>query len=139
MGKLTALSPLVGRWSTTITMLYPTEQNGQQFRAQDDYRWLPGENILVHEVIGEMNGEPVRSIEIYSSDESGHVQARSFDSSGDISDFRATMVDGQWKIDGDTQRFASTSVTAEIIEGLWQLRADGQWQDWMTVTLERQG
>jgi hypothetical protein len=139
MGKLTALSPLIGRWSTTITMLYPVEQNGQRFQAEDTYRWLPGENILIHEVTGEMNGKPVRSIEIYSRDGGGRVQARSFDSGGEISDFQASMRNSEWRIDGESQRFASTTLTAAAIAGLWQLKTGDRWVDWMRVSLERQG
>jgi hypothetical protein len=139
MGMPTELSPLVGRWSTTITMLYPAEQKGQRFEAEDTYRWLPGENILIHDVTGEMNGEPVRSIEIYWNDGTGHVRSRSFDSGGEVSDFSASMRNGEWKIDGESQRFASTTVTEDTIEGLWQLRIEDRWEDWMTVSLKRKG
>jgi hypothetical protein len=138
MGKLTALSPLIGSWSTTITMLSPAGQNGLQFHVNDTYRWLPGENIVVHDVIGEMDGKPVVSMEVYSCDDMGQVHARSYDSGGEVSDFRAAMQDGKWTIDGDTQRFASTAVTRDAIEGLWQTLADGDWLDWMRVSLHRQ-
>jgi hypothetical protein len=138
MGKLTALSPLIGRWSTTITMLYPAEQKAVRFQADDTYRWLPGENIVIHEVTGEMDGKPVRSIEIYSSDGSGRIHARSYDSGGEVSDFRASMRNGEWRIEGDSQRFASTTLTRGVIEGLWQLKTGNRWLDWMTVSLQRQ-
>jgi hypothetical protein len=138
MGKLSALSPLIGSWSTTITMLSPKGQDGLQFHASDTYRWLQGENIVVHDVVGEMDGKPVVSIEVYSCDGTGQVHARSYDSGGEVSDFRAAMQDGQWTIDGDTQRFGSTAVTRDAIEGRWQTRADGDWRDWMQVSLLRQ-
>ncbi len=138
MGKLAALSSFVGRWSTTITMLYPPEQKGKIFQAEDTYRWLPGENILIHEVTGEMNGKPVRSVEIYSGDGKGQIQARSYDSDGEISDFRASLQKGEWKIVGDSQRFASTTLTHNSIEGLWQIKTGNRWKDWMKVFLARQ-
>jgi Protein of unknown function (DUF1579) len=138
MGKLAALSPLVGRWVTTIRMLYPADQKGKSFQAEDIYRWLPGENILIHEVSGEMGGNPVNSIELYSSDGSEGVFVRSFDSSGEVSDYTASMRDDVWRIDGDVQRFSSTGLVDGAIEGLWQVKIGDTWNDWMTVSLKRQ-
>jgi hypothetical protein len=137
MGKLTELSPLIGTWSTTITMLDPPDQRGLHFQAMDTYRFLPGENIVIHDVTGEMNGVPVTSVEIYSCDDNGQVRARSFDSGGEVSDFEAMMREGRWTIVGDAQRFASTVVTRDLIEGLWQLKSPTGWKDWMTVSLRR--
>jgi len=138
VGKLEALKPLVGRWSTDITLLYPMDVKGQKFKAEDTYRWLGEENILIHEVTGEMNGKPLRSIEIYSVGSDGQFRARSFDNGGEVSIFRASMKKGEWRIVGNTQRFVSLKLTDGLIEGVWQLKSRGKWRDWMTVSLVRQ-
>jgi hypothetical protein len=137
VGKLEALRPLVGRWSTRITLLYPMNMKGRQFEAEDTYRWLGEENILIHEVTGEMNGKPLRSIEIYSGGSNRQFRARSFDDGGEVSDFRASMKKGEWKIVGNTQRFTSSKLTDDLIEGVWQLKSRGKWRDWMMVSLSR--
>ena len=138
MGKLDALKPLVGRWLTKITLLYPNSKKGQQFEAEDTYRWLGDENILIHEVTGEMDGKPLRSIEIYSSGSDGQLRTRSFDNGGEVADFRTSMKKGEWKIVGNAQRFTSSKLTDGLIEGVWQLKSRGKWRDWMTVSLKRQ-
>jgi hypothetical protein len=134
-----ALKPLVGRWATTITMLHPEAEAGTTYSAVDTYRWLPGEKVLVHEVEARM-GEPVVSIEIYTQDAaSGDITSRNVDNHGQVSDYRASMEDGVWKVHGDAERFTSASLTANRIEGLWRLKTDQGWVDWMTVRLDRVG
>lgn len=85
-------------------------------------------------------GEPVVSIEIYTQDAtSGDIQSRNVDNRGQVSDYRAAMEDGVWKVNGDAESFTSTSLTANRIEGLWRLKTDQGWVDWMTVRLDRVG
>ena len=138
MGKLEAMKPLAGRWLTRITLLYPDSRKGQQFEAEDTYRWLGDENILIHEVTGVVDGKPLRSIEIYSSGPDGQFRARSFDSEGEVVDFRASMRKGEWRIVGNTRRFISSKLTDGLIEGIWQLKSRGRWRDWKIVSLRRQ-
>lgn len=131
-----ALEPLVGRWSTTITMISPPDMAGQTYRAIDTYRWMPGKKILVHEVEARMGEDLINALEVYS--ESGNqVVSRNFDSRGEISDYKAAMTNGVWSVVSKTERFTSTSLTNDAIEGLWQLKGDDGWADWMTVRLER--
>ena len=59
------LKPLVGRWVTRITMLYPPEHAGTEYQAVDTYRWLPGEKVLIHEVEARME-QPVFALEVYT-------------------------------------------------------------------------
>ena len=136
MTMVAALQPLVGRWSTTITMLNPPELSGDVYRAIDTYRWMPGEKILIHEVEARMGGDTTNSIEIYS-EANGQIVSRNFDSKGEVSDYTAAMMDGAWEVTGDTERFSSTSITSDSIEGCWQLRGEGGWKDWMTIRLQR--
>jgi hypothetical protein len=136
MTDMSALKPLVGRWATTITMLSPPEVKGQVYRAVDTYRWLPGELVLIHEVEARMGEDVVNSVEIYTCSD-GQVVSRNFDSKGHVSDYRATMTDGVWSVVGDTERFESTSISHDAIEGLWRLKGEGGWADWMTVRLDR--
>lgn len=136
MSLIAALQPLVGRWSTTITMLSPAEAAGQTHRAVDTYRWMPGEKILIHEVEARMGGDPITSMEVYS-ESGGQIVSRNFDSQGAVTDYTAAMTQGRWTVTGDTERFSSTSITSDAIEGLWQQKHGQEWTDWMTVRLER--
>jgi hypothetical protein len=139
MGTLSSLAILVGRWSTQITMLHPPDQQNKTFDAQDTYRWLAGENILIHEVSANMAGTDVNSIEIFSSDAARQITSCSFDSGGDVSNFKILLENDDWEIIGDTQRFKSTSFKPDEIKGLWQLKTEDCWTDWMSVVLKRQG
>lgn len=138
MADMAALNALAGRWATTITMIHPPEEAGAVYRAVDTYRWLPGEQVLVHEVEARMGDEAVNSIEIYSSD-GDRIVSRNFDSRGGVSDYRAEMTGGVWRVTGETERFVSSAVTEDVIEGRWELKAGDQWVEWMTVRLDRVG
>ncbi len=47
------------------------------------------------------------------------------------------MADGVWRIVGATERFVSRSISNDAIEGLWQLKDEDAWVEWMTVRLDR--
>ena len=130
------LAPLVGRWATTITMLHPDEERGTVYRAVDTYRWLPGEKVLIHEVEA-MMGEAMASFEVYTQEQGGQIVSRNFGGDGKVSDYRASMADSVWSVTGATERFASTSIEKDQIEGLWKLKTEAGWVDWMTVKLQR--
>jgi hypothetical protein len=136
MSRIAALQPLVGRWSTTITMISPPKMSGTVFRAIDTYRWMPGGKILVHEVEARMGDTTTHSMEVYCV-AGGQIVSRNFDSSGKVSDYKAAMTKGSWKVTGATERFASTRITRSTIEGVWQRKARRGWTDWMTVRLDR--
>jgi hypothetical protein len=134
--NLSELEPLIGRWSTTITMIHPPESKGERYRAVDTYRWLGGHSVVVHEVQARMGEAMVNSLEVYTT-AGGGITSRNFDSTGSVSDYSARMTDAGWRVEGETERFSSSSISGDIIEGLWQLKVDGSWVDWMTVCLER--
>lgn len=136
MTTMADLEPLVGRWSTTITMLRPPEMKDQVFRAIDTYRWLAGKQTLVHEVEARMGGQAVNSIEIYTMKD-GQIVSRNFDGLGNVSDYRASMAGGVWQIEGANIRFTSTRVASHEIEGVWEQKSDTGWVRWMTVRLDR--
>ena len=136
MTAMAALKPLVGRWSTTITMLSPPKEAGKTYRAIDTYRWMPGEQVLVHEVEARMGKAAIHSMEIYTA-KGGKIVSRNFDAGGTVSDYKAEMADGTWKVVGSTERFTSTSITRNAIEGVWEMKGKKGWEDWMTVRLDR--
>lgn len=136
MATMKVLEPLIGRWATTITMISPSEQAGETYRAVDTYRWMPGQKVVVHEVEARMGGKTSTSLEIYSQAD-GEINSRNFDADGGVSDYRAAMKNGVWTVTGQTERFKSSSVEQDVIEGLWQRKDDREWADWMTVRLER--
>lgn len=134
--NLSELEPLIGRWSTTITMVHPPVSKGEQYRAVDTYRWFGGCSVVVHEVQARMREAMVNSLEIYTAAD-GDITSRNFDSTGAVSDYSAYMTEAGWRVEGETERFSSSSISGDTIEGLWQLKVDGSWVDWMTVRLER--
>ena len=138
MAGIDELKPLVGRWATTITMLHPAEAKGKVYRAVDTYRWLAGEGALVHDVEARMGDDVVNSIEIYTRGGDGIV-SRNFDGRGTVSDYRAEMADGVWRVTGASERFVSSSITDDAIEGVWELKDGDRWVEWMTVRLDRVG
>ncbi len=130
------LAPLTGRWVTSITLLYPLAERGTVYRAVDTYRWLAGGKVLVHEVEAFM-GTPVVSVEVYSQGPDGKIGSRNFGGDGQVSDYEASMTAGVWTVTGTSERFRSTLVSKDQIEGLWKRRTDAGWIDWMTVKLQR--
>lgn len=133
---LSTMGPLIGRWATTITMLHPPEAKREHYHAVDTYRWMSGRAVVLHEVQALMPDGPMTALEVYTVGPEGIV-SRSFDSSGAVSDYRASMQGGIWHVEGAAEKFASTSITGESIQGLWQLKVDDRWVDWMTVQLDR--
>lgn len=130
------LAPLVGRWVTTISLLHPEEDRGTLYRAVDTYRWLDGRKVLIHEVEAFM-GKPMVSFEVYTQASDGRIFSRNYAADGHVADYDAVMAQGQWRVTGEKERFKSTSFTQEQIEGLWEIKTDDGWKDWMTVKLER--
>jgi hypothetical protein len=117
-------------------MIHPPVSKDEQYRAVDTYRWLGGRSAVVHEVQARMGETMVNSLEIYTA-AGGDITSRNFDSTGAVSDYSARMTDAGWRVEGETERFSSSSISSDTIEGLWQLKEDGSWVDWMTVRLER--
>jgi hypothetical protein len=138
MVEMNSLQPLVGRWATTITLLSPPEAAGQVHQAVDTYRWLTGGQTLVHEVEARMGDQTVHSVEVYSLKD-GQIVSRNFDGGGVVSDYAARMQDGVWRVEGETERFTSTAIDDAAIEGLWELKGDDGWGEWMRVRLARVG
>jgi hypothetical protein len=136
MADMAALKPLTGRWSTAITMIHPPEASGTVYHALDTYRWLRGGHVLIHEIEARMGDDVIHSLEIYTL-QNGQIVSRNFDGRGAVADYKAAMIDGVWRIDGETERFESTLIAADCIEGLWRLKTDDGWIDWMTVRLDR--
>lgn len=136
MADIAELQPLVGRWATTITLLWPADAKGEVRHAVDTYRWLAGGQALVHEVETRLDETAMQSIEIYTVQD-GAILSRNVDGAGQVSDYRAAMADGVWRIEGETERFASTAIGPDAIEGLWEQKAGDGWRDWMRVGLDR--
>jgi hypothetical protein len=134
--SLTTLEPLVGRWVTTITMLHPPEAKGQVYHAIDTYRWLAGKGAMVHEVEARMGEDTINSIEVYHAD-GDRIVSRNFDGRGEVSDYVAQMRDGVWTVEGESERLTSRLTADGLVEGLWRLKVEGDWVDWMTVRLVR--
>ena len=139
MTAMAELQPLIGRWATTITMLHPADIRGEVHYALDTYRWLTGGHVIVHEVESRAGSDYMQSVELYAHDDDGNLVSRNYDGGGEISDYAADMSNGVWKIQGETERFVSSTLTDVTIEGVWQLKTPTGWVDWMTVHLDRIG
>ena len=47
------------------------------------------------------------------------------------------MSGGVWRVTGEAEEFASSLMSEERIEGLWRLKVQGEWVEWMRVGLDR--
>ena len=133
------LNMLAGLWDTVITMLGPDGSEGESSQATDNYTWMPNGHFLVHEVDATMAGKPVQSMEIFGVDSAtGAFFSRSYDADGSVNDFTARIVQRQFSIDGQSQRFAGTfSQDGRTMRGEWKQLAEGQWLPFVRIVLTK--
>lgn len=136
---LQALEALVGVWNTTGEIHPVGASPAGRLEATDSYEWMPGKRFLVHRVDARMNGQPARSMEIYGWDgKARKCVSRSYDDQGQMSDYTASLVDGRWRIQGETVRFdGHISDDGDTLTGVWELKGEDGWSKWMTIRLER--
>ena len=134
--RIKELRPFIGTWATTIEMT----EDGQTttHRATDTYRWALGDKFIFHDVKGNMGGQPIETLEVMSVKGPRNFALRSYDNSGAVQEYTASLDGHDWLIDGDTLRFRGTfSTDWRVLEGKWEKRSDARWQHWLVVRLQK--
>ena len=137
--KHARLNLLAGVWKTEIVMLDEKAVEGERFEATDTYRWMPGGYFLLHDVDAVMMGEPVKSLEVIGVDaSSGGYITRNYDNKGVVSDYKATLEDRIWKIQGEEERFKGiVDADGRKLTGRWERLEKSAWIPWMKVVLRK--
>jgi hypothetical protein len=134
--RIKELQPFIGRWATTIEMT----DDGQTstHHATDVYRWALGEKFVFHDVKGKMGGQPIETLEVMSVKGSRNFDLRSYDNSGAIQDYTASLDGHDWYIDGDALRFRGAfSKDWRVLEGEWEKHENDEWVRWLRIKLEK--
>lgn len=105
--RLRQLEPLIGEWTTTITMIEPDGSDGAVSAASDIYTWSANRKFIQHDVDADMGEDGrVLSLEIIALDPSGPgYVSRSYDPDGTFSDFVCQRDGRTWRVIGARQRF----------------------------------
>jgi hypothetical protein len=134
--RIKELQPFIGTWATTIEMT--EDGRTSTHHATDVYRWALGGKFVFHDVKGKMGGQPIETLEVMSVKGSRNFDLRSYDNSGAIQDYTASLDGHDWRIDGDTLRFRGAfSNDWEVLQGKWERRSGAGWRHWLVVKLER--
>jgi hypothetical protein len=134
-----ALAPFVGRWATSGQVLASESGPAQEIVGVDEYQWFPGGFFLRHRVDVRIGGERVQALEIIGWDaERGAYFMRSFDSQGSAGLMHATVRDGTWTFEADTERFTGTfGDGGNTLSGRWERCEGERWLPWMDVRLAK--
>ncbi len=139
---LQPLSVLVGRWSLVGShpMIPDTVLHGRA-----SFEWLENGAYLMWRSEIDEPGVP-SGLAIFGSDDSAQEYSMLyFDERGVSREFKATLVDNEWKmwriVHGFSQRFTGTIVDdGNTILGQWELsRDDATWQNDMELRFTRAG
>lgn len=135
------LEPFVGRWETRGQVLPDASGAAAEIVGTDTYEWMPGRFFLLHRVDVRIGGERVEALEVIGWDlESGTYFMHSFDSQGNTGTMHASVRDGTWTFEGDTERFTGTFADGgAAITGRWERREGAEWVPWMDVRLTKAG
>jgi hypothetical protein len=134
--RLQELQPFIGRWATTIEMIEEGETS--LHHATDVYRWALGKKFIFHDVRGKMGGQPIETLEIMSVKGPRNFDLRSYDNSGAIEDYTASLDGHDWRIDGAKLRFRGAfSRDWGTLQGTWERRGGDKWHRWLAIKLER--
>jgi hypothetical protein len=138
--RMAPLEALIGKWTTTITMLGTDGGVGEVSEATDTYSWSANGMFVQHDVDATMDGERALSFEIIAADPDGDgFVTRSYDPDGTFSDFTAALDGRNWSITGAVQRFRGAfSEDGQTLSGRWEQNdGSGNWAPLMDVTLRK--
>lgn len=125
----------IGTWDTSGQLWATPEAEPVDFTAEDRYEWLAGGHFLLHHVEADMAGTEVRALEIARPDGDEWI-LDSYDNAGGFSVSRARLDGEDWRITGESERFAGTFTADHTrIAGRWERLDQGEWVRWMEVTL----
>ena len=138
--KMARFEIFIGTWNTTGEVLKTDSSPETTLFATDTYRWLPGNQFIVHDVDARFGEQPSRSMEVMGYDpEKKRYIARSFDDQGVSEEFDISLKGKKWTIVGKTVRFEGKfDSKGEKLEGLWELKSPKSgWQPWIKLKLVR--
>lgn len=131
---IASLAPLLGDWDARFEVVSgPDRVSGE---AVDSYRWLTGEQVLLHTTKGALGGRLIEAVELFRED-GDLIRSWSIMADGSITEATATVTDGALEIDADAVRFQGRIETPDRIAGEWQRSDTGDWATWMLLTLDR--
>ena len=147
---LRELNWLVGTWTTTAT--HPALP-GVVVNGTATIEWLEGERFLIHRVRFDHPDFPdsISVIGMTGHDRAdagsnaaatGPLHMHYFDSRGVFRIYDVAIDGAVWRISRDapdfSQRFAGTrSDDGRTIDGLWEMRRDGNWEKDLAITYRR--
>jgi Protein of unknown function (DUF1579) len=134
------LNVFAGKWKTEGQTRESTSSPAVSIRGTDTYEWLEGGYFLVHHVDVHLGAEFTKVIEIIGYDaEHNNYTTAAYDSQGNSGNYTATLKNGVWKFDGESER--ATAIFNEDgneIKIHWeQLTEEKNWMPWMDVKLTR--
>lgn len=138
--KMFRFEIFIGTWNTTGEALKTDSSPATTLFATDTYRWLPGNQFIIHDVDARFGDQPTRSMEVMGYDVRGkRYLARSYDDQGVSEEFEVNLKGKKWTIIGETVRFdGKFSPDGNKLEGLWELKSQKSgWQPWIKLKLVR--
>ena len=138
--KMSRFEIFIGTWNTTGEVLKTDSSPATTLFATDIYRWLPGNQFIIHDVDARFGLQPTRSMEVmgYDSKKKRYI-ARSYDDQGASEEFEVRLNGKKWTILGQTVRFdGKFSTDGNKLEGLWEMKdRKSGWQPWIKLKLIR--
>ena len=140
VNRMSRFEIFLGTWNTSGEVLETDAAPAGSLVATDTYRWLPGQQFIVHDVDARFDGKPTRSMEVMGYDRASKKYfARSFDDQGLTEAFDISLAGRRWRITGTTVRFSgSFNAERSRLGGLWELKGKrSAWQPWIKLELQR--
>jgi hypothetical protein len=130
----------IGTWNTTGEVLKTDSSPATTLFATDIYRWLPGNQFIIHDVDARFGEQPTRSMEVIGYDpQKKRYFSRSYDDQGASEEFEVRLREKKWSILGQTVRFDGRfSSDGNQLQGLWEMKdSKSAWQPWIKLKLIR--
>jgi hypothetical protein len=135
-----AWEPLIGTWASCGRTVGRPGEPPVEITGTDVYAWGPGRRFVLHTVDVRMGGEQVDVHEVIGEPDGAGWLMRSFDHAGGTALMLATLDDdGAWTFAGPTER--ARLVLAEdgaTMAATWERSVDGEgWEHWMDMRFRR--
>jgi len=137
--KMSRFEIFIGTWNTTGEVLKTESSPATTLFASDTYRWLPGNQFIIHDVDARFGDQATRSMEVvgYDSKKKRYI-ARSYDDQGTSEEFEVRLTGKKWTIVGEAVRFdGKFSSDGNKLQGLWEMKGKSGWQPWIKLKLVR--
>jgi hypothetical protein len=138
--RMSRFEIFIGTWNTTGEVLAVDDTPATVLIATDTYRWLPGNQFIVHDVDARFGEAVSRSMEVMGYDRQAKKYfARSYDDQGVSEAFDIILRGKKWSIFGETVRFnGHFDEQGNQLTGLWEMKSKKSgWQPWIKLVLVR--